>query len=132
MEMEEEELLNPERELTMEDLRRFRAECCLEYVVAQFRDKRSWRPGPEDWVRLYWAIDLVHADFTKRLQERVYLTDKELKIACLTKVKVQPTVIAWLFSCSLTDISMTRKRLYERITGERGSAPMFDLWMWKF
>ena len=133
--MEEEleiEKLNPERELTMEDLRRFRAECCLEYVVAQFRDKRSWRPGPEDWVRLYWAIDLVHADFTKRLQERVYLTDKELKIACLTKVKVQPTVIAWLFSCSLTDISMTRKRLYERITGERGSAPMFDLWMWKF
>ena len=132
MEEQEEELLNPERELTMEDLRRFRAECCLEYVVAQFRDKRSWRPGPEDWVRLYWAIDLVHADFTKRLQERVYLTDKELKIACLTKVKVQPTVIAWLFSCSLTDISMTRKRLYERITGERGSAPMFDLWMWKF
>ena len=129
---QEEELLNPERELTMEDLRRFRAECCLEYVVAQFRDKRSWRPGPEDWVRLYWAIDLVHANFTKRLQERVYLTDKELKIACLTKVKVQPTVIAWLFSCSLTDISMTRKRLYERITGERGSAPMFDLWMWKF
>ena len=125
-------MLNPERELTMEDLRRFRAECCLEYVVAQFRDKRSWRPGPEDWVRLYWAIDLVHANFTKRLQERVYLTDKELKIACLTKVKVQPTVIAWLFSCSLTDISMTRKRLYERITGERGSAPMFDLWMWKF
>ena len=132
MEEQEEELLNPERELTMEDLRRFRAECCLEYVVAQFRDKRSWRPGPEDWVRLYWAIDLVHADFTKRLQERVYLTDKELKIACLTKVKVQPTVIAWLFSCSLTDISMTRKRLYERITGERGSAPMFDLWMWRF
>ena len=132
MEMEEEELLNPERELTMEDLRRFRAECCLEYVVAQFRDKRSWRPGPEDWVRLYWAIDLVHADFTKRLQALVNLTDKELKIACLTKVKVQPTVIAWLFSCSLTDISMTRKRLYERITGERGSAPMFDLWMWKF
>lgn len=131
--MEEElEKLNPERELTMEDLRRFRAECCLEYVVAQFRDKRSWRPGPEDWVRLYWAIDLAHANFTKRLQERVYLTDKELKIACLTKVKVQPTVIAWLFSCSLTDISMTRKRLYERITGERGSAPMFDLWMWKF
>ena len=132
MEEQEEELLNPERELTMEDLRRFRAECCLEYVVMQFREKRSWRPGPEDWVRLYWAIDLVHADFTKRLQERVYLTDKELKIACLTKVKVQPTVIAWLFSCSLTDISMTRKRLYERITGERGSAPMFDLWMWKF
>ncbi len=131
--MEEElEKLNPERELTMEDLRRFRAECCLEYVVAQFRDKRSWRPGPEDWVRLYWAIDLVHADFTKRLQALVNLTDKELKIACLTKVKVQPTVIAWLFSCSLTDISMTRKRLYERITGERGSAPMFDLWMWKF
>ena len=132
MEEQEEELLNPERELTMDDLRRFRAECCLEYVVAQFREKRSWRPGPEDWVRLYWAIDLVHADFTKRLQELVYLTDKELKIACLTKVKVQPTVIAWLFSCSLTDISMTRKRLYERITGERGSAPMFDLWMWKF
>ena len=128
MEEQEEELLNPERELTMEDLRRFRAECCLEYVVMQFREKRSWRPGPKDWVRLYWAIE----NFTKRLQERVYLTDKELKIACLTKVKVQPTVIAWLFSCSLTDISMTRKRLYERITGERGSAPMFDLWMWRF
>ena len=132
MEEQEEELLNPERELTMEDLRRFRAECCLEYVVTQFREKRSWRPGPKDWVRLYWAIDLVHANFTKRLQELVYLTDKELKIACLTKVKVQPTVIAWLFSCSLTDISMTRKRLYERITGERGSAPMFDQWMWRF
>ena len=131
--MEEElEKLNPERELTMEDLRRFRAECCLEYVVAQFRDKRSWRPGPEDWVRLYWAIDLVHADFTKRLQALVNLTDKELKIACLTKAKIPPTVISWLLSCSTTDISMTRKRLYERITGERGSAPMFDQWVWKF
>ena len=129
---QEKEMLNPERELTMEDLRRFRAECCLEYVVAQFRDKRSWRPGPKDWVRLYWAIDLVHADFTKRLQALVNLTDKELKIACLTKAKIPPTVISWLLSCSTTDISMTRKRLYERITGERGSAPMFDQWVWKF
>ena len=51
MEEQEEELLNPERELTMEDLRRFRAECCLEYVVTQFREKRSWRPGPKDWGR---------------------------------------------------------------------------------
>ena len=67
MEEQEEELLNPERELTMEDLRRFRAECCLEYVVTQFREKRSWRPGPKDWVRLYWAIDLVHAADGDRL-----------------------------------------------------------------
>ena len=88
IEDQEEEQLNPGCELTMEDLRRFRAECRLEHVVTQFREKRSWRPGPKDWVRLYWAIDLVHADFTKRL--------------------------------------------YERITGERGSAPMFDQWMWRF
>ena len=60
------------------------------------------------------------------------MTDKELKIACLTKAKIPPTVISWLLSCSTTDISMTRKRLYERITGERGSAPMFDQWVWKF
>ena len=130
--MTEEELRGPERELTMEDLARFRAECRLEYVVTLFRDRRGWRPGPEDWVRLYWAIDLVYDNFTKRLQALVYLTDRELKIACLTKVKVQPTVIAWIFFCTATDISMTRKRLYERITGERGSAPMFDQWMWRF
>ena len=130
--MTEEELRGPERELTMEDLSRFRAECRLEYVVTLFRDRRGWRPDPEDWVRLYWAIDLVYDNFTKRLQALVYLTDRELKIACLTKVKVQPTVIAWIFSCTATDISMTRKRLYERITGERGSAPMFDQWMWRF
>lgn len=125
-------MLNPEHELTMEDLERFREMCRLENIVSLFRDRKGWRPSPEDWVCLYWAIDLVHDRFTKRLQERVYLTDKELKIACLTKVKIPPTVIGWLLSCSTTDISMTRKRLYERITGERGSAPMFDQWMWKF
>ena len=129
---QEKELLNPERELTMEDLVRFREMCRLENIITRFRDQKGWRPSPEDWVCLYWVLDRVYDRYTIRLQELIYLTDKELKIACLTKAKIPPTVISWLLSCSTTDISMTRKRLYERITGERGSAPMFDQWVWKF
>ena len=38
----EKELLNPERELTMEDLVRFREMCRLENIITRFRDQKSF------------------------------------------------------------------------------------------
>ena len=101
----EKELLNPERELTMEDLVRFREMCRLENIITRFRDQKGWRPSPEDWVCLYWVLDRVYDRYTIRLQELIYLTDKELKIACLTKAKIPPTVISWLLSPARRRIS---------------------------
>ena len=45
---QEKEMLNPERELTMEDLVCFREMCRLENIITRFRDQKSWRPSPDE------------------------------------------------------------------------------------
>ena len=95
-------------------------------ICLRFRDKEIWKPSPMDWTKLYQGLDLTYNNFTSRIQQLVITTDKELRIACLIKIRVTPGVIAKLLNCSVTSVSMTRKRFYEKIHQTAGSAEQFD------
>ena len=95
-------------------------------ICLRFRDKNPWRPTANDWAELYRNLDLAYDNFTARLRSLIPITDKELQTACLIKAGVMPGVIGQLLCCSPASVSMTRKRLYEKIYQKPGSAELFD------
>lgn len=101
-------------------------------ICLRFRDKNPWRPTANDWAELYRNLDLAYDNFTARLRGLIPITDKELQTACLIKVGVMPGVIGQLLCCSPASVSMTRKRLYEKIYQKPGSAELFDQFISQF
>ena len=101
-------------------------------ICLRFRDKNPWRPTANDWAELYRNLDLAYDNFTARLRSLIPITDKELQTACLIKAGVMPGVIGQLLCCSPASVSMTRKRLYEKIYQKPGSAELFDQFISQF
>lgn len=101
-------------------------------ICLRFRDKNPWRPTANDWAELYRNLDLAYDNFTVRLRNLIPITDKELQTACLIKAGVMPGVIGQLLCCSPASVSMTRKRLYEKIYQKPGSAELFDQFISQF
>lgn len=101
-------------------------------ICLRFRDKNPWRPTANDWAELYRNLDLAYDNFTARLRSLIPITDKELQTACLIKAGVMPGVIGQLLCCSPASVSMTRKRLYEKIYQKPGSAELFDQFINQF
>lgn len=101
-------------------------------ICLRFRDKNPWRPAANDWAELYRNLDLAYDNFTVRLRNLIPITDKELQTACLIKAGVMPGVIGQLLCCSPASVSMTRKRLYEKIYQKPGSAELFDQFISQF
>ena len=95
-------------------------------ICIRFRRKEEWKPSAKDWAELCQNLDLAYNNFTIRIKKLNDLTDKELKIACLIKANVSPGIISHLLCCSTASVSMTRKRLYQKIHNESGSAEQFD------
>ena len=54
------------------------------------------------------------------------LTMTELRVSCLIKANVPPVTIAMLIVTTPTNVSMIRKRLYDKIHSEKGSSEKFD------
>ena len=101
-------------------------------ICLRFRDKNPWRPAANDWAEFYRNLDLAYDNFTVRLRNLIPITDKELQTACLIKAGVMPSVIGQLLCCSPASVSMTRKRLYEKIYQKPGSAELFDQFISQF
>lgn len=101
-------------------------------ICLRFRDKNPWHPTANDWAELYRNLDLAYDNFTARLRSLIPITDKELQTACLIKAGVMPGVIGQLLCCSPASVSMTRKRLYEKIYQKPGSAELFDQFISQF
>lgn len=90
----------------------------------KFHSSVGWCPTTEDWNNLFHLVELSDSSFVIALQKLVYLNDVEKKICYLCRIGVRPMVIADLLC--LSNISIYRKRLYEKLTGERGSAKRFE------
>lgn len=97
-------------------------------VYYRFHLKEEWRPKDSDWAELFEALDKTYNNFTHRLMGLVpKLTPIELKVSCLVKSNVPPATIAMLIVTTPTNVSMIRKRLYEKIyTTDKGSSEKFD------
>lgn len=100
---------------------------CVSDIYYRFHIKEEWRPKPEDWKELFKCLDKTYDNFTHRLvRVAPKLTTTELKVSCLIKANVPPVTIAMLIVTTPTNVSMIRKRLYEKIHSETGSSEKFD------
>ncbi|MDH6358998.1 tetratricopeptide repeat protein [Parabacteroides sp. PF5-9] len=85
------------------------------------------RISDEAWLELMAWLDLVYADFTRRLKGLCpTMSEKELRICCLVKVDIHVRRIAEIVCMTSQGVSNVRSRLYTRLTGQKGSAVDFD------
>lgn len=92
-----------------------------------FHAPTNWEPTKEDWETLFCTIEKIHPNFAVAMRQSISLSESEKKICYLSKIKVKPGVIGILLH--LENVSIYRKRLYEKLNEERGTAKNFDTYI---
>ena len=88
------------------------------------------------WQEIKEKIDLLFDNYTKRLCHQIpSLTDGDIQICCLIKLRFSNGDIANMLAISPTSVSKRKLRLKERIVQEIGSLgenQSLDLWLMEF
>lgn len=96
-------------------------------VYQRFHTKEDWKPTPKDWEELMQAVNSTYPEFRERLKRKIpKLSEQEWRMCCLIKMDVPPSVTAMLLCCTNQAISMRRVRLYQKMTGEKGTPELCD------
>lgn len=97
-------------------------------IYNKFRDAANGNKTIEakDWEILRIKTDRCYKDFTARLQAIYPVTDIEMKICLLLKIKISVTGISLLTGRSKSAIVSARKKLYEKTHGETGKPEQWD------
>lgn len=81
----------------------------------------------EEWLKLKEYVDSMYPNFSQRL---IYLysrlSQEELRICQLVKIRVPVKKIALLMSLTVSGVSQCRRRLYKKLTGKPENAEYFD------
>ena len=89
----------------------------------------KWKKLDEaQWPEVVKAIDhVLYRDFTSKIR-MLYprISDLDLVVCCLTRLDIPVGRIASLLSVNSQAISNKRKRLYEKLTHQKGAAQDFD------
>lgn len=78
----------------------------------------------EDWIELSDFVEQLIPCFSQILKN--YLTEKEYHICLLIRFRISPSSISNLVDLSNSGVSLSRKRMYEKICGKVGTAKDFD------
>jgi tetratricopeptide (TPR) repeat protein len=80
-----------------------------------------------DWEALIGEIDKLYPGFTYNLK-MLYpeIKEKDLRVCCLKKIGIPVSQMAGIFNKSSQGISNQRSRLYEKLTGNKGTAADLD------
>ena len=91
--------------------------------LSKFFTPYGEEPSKADWQMLFVFVDEKYPAFSAVLEEK-HLNELDKKICYLSKVGVKPGRVAILLH--LENVSVYRKRLYEKLAGVKGSAKDFD------
>lgn len=80
----------------------------------------------KEWVELCKAIDTFYPEFKKRLYGIYPLKMQEYHICILIKLEISPIIIAALTAHSKESITATRRRLYYKSFGQKGTPKDWD------
>ena len=81
----------------------------------------------EEWLGLAHELDAAYCGFTRRILSVSDFKEHELRLIYLVKIGLPPADIARILNMSSSNVSLMRKRLHARITGQKnGSAQEFD------
>ena len=95
-----------------------------ERLYDKFRSPAGWEPTDTDWHKLFISVDKLYPKMVTTLQKSTFLNESERKICYLSKIGVKPGAIEILLSKG--NVSVYRKRLYEKLTKKEGTAKDFD------
>ncbi|MDH6304562.1 tetratricopeptide (TPR) repeat protein [Parabacteroides sp. PF5-5] len=80
-----------------------------------------------DWIQLEIWIDRIYPNMVSYLRNVIpTIDDEKLKVCCLVMIGVPVKRIALLLNKTSSAISKRKERLYERLTGKKGSAKDLD------
>ena len=79
-----------------------------------------------DWTELTEAVDATYSGFTDKLYSLYRMSEQDLHVSLLIKIRLQPKDIATLTAHSKESIASTRSRLYQRVFGKKGSTRDWD------
>lgn len=110
--------------------------------VLLFRASKEYIGLCSDWTKIdkeKWSIlidlidHLLYKDFTYRIKS-LYpgISGFELQICYLVKLEIPVKRMAYLLCVTSQTISLNRKRLYSKLTGEKGSSKDFDSFIQEF
>ena len=95
-----------------------------ERLYDKFRSPAGWEPTDTDWHKLFISVDKLYPKMLTTLQKSTSLNESERKICYLSKIGVKPGAIEILLGKG--NVSVYRKRLYEKLTKKEGAAKDFD------
>ena len=95
-----------------------------ERLYDKFRSTAGWEPTDTDWHKLFISVDKLYPKMVTTLQKSTSLNESERKICYLSKIGVKPGAIEILLGKG--NVSVYRKRLYEKLTKKEGAAKDFD------
>ena len=79
-----------------------------------------------DWTELAEAVDDAYTGFTDKLYRLYRMSEQDLHVSLLIKVRMQPKDIATLTAHSKESVASTRSRLYQKVFGKKGSTKDWD------
>ena len=80
----------------------------------------------EDWGELTKLLNSIYTGFTEKLYSLFPMSEQELHVSLLIKMRLQPKDIAMLTAHSKESIATTRSRLYSKVFGRKGSSKDWD------
>ena len=95
-----------------------------ERLYDKFRSPAGWEPTDTDWHKLFISVEKLYPKMVTTLQKSTSLNESERKICYLSKIGVKPGAIEILLGKG--NVSVYRKRLYEKLTKKEGAAKDFD------
>ena len=80
----------------------------------------------QDWGELTRLLNSIYTGFTEKLYSLFRMSEHELHVSLLIKMRQQPKDIATLTAHSKESIATTRSRLYSKVFGRKGSSKDWD------
>ena len=84
------------------------------------------QPDHNDWLEMKALFDRYQPGFLNVINNREALSERDVHICMLIKLRFQPSEIAALVGVSPQTITNSRTRLLGKIFGEKGGARDFD------
>ncbi|MBP5393507.1 MAG: hypothetical protein J6Y59_06805 [Bacteroidaceae bacterium] len=80
----------------------------------------------QDWGELTSLLNSIYTGLTEKLYSLYPMSEQELHVSLLIKMRQQPKDIAMLTAHSKESIATTRSRLYSKVFGRKGSSKDWD------
>lgn len=82
--------------------------------------------GYKEWSELTSLLNSIYTGLTEKLYSLYPMSEQEMHVCLLTKMRLQPKDIALLTAHSKESVATTRSRLYAKVFGRKGSSKDWD------